>query len=123
MNPNPHIPNRPDLGVEVVAWAGEFDPKTLRRYYCRSHRIRVDPQIYSPEVKAKLEDGTGWEILDSSRPNLPEKPKSSWEIVRRARFHVHFPEADDLWPLIRGVIREDFSRRSKVHAEARLIEY
>jgi hypothetical protein len=123
MKSDPLIPNQPDLTVEVIAWAGEFHPGTHKRYYCRSFRIRVDRHIYSPDVKAKLEDGTAWEILDTSQAALPEKGKGSWEIVRRARFSVHFPKSENVWPLICRVIREDFPRRSKMVAEARIIEY
>jgi len=121
---NPIVPNRPGIEMEVIAWMGQFKPGKYKAYYCKSHPIRVERDKYPPAEKENLERGIGWEIYEVFPFPRQDSYRKFWETVRRARFAVSLPEAqENIWPMILQVVSHNFSKPSQVQAEARFIEY
>jgi hypothetical protein len=124
MDSDTNIPNRPGQEFEIIAWTENRKKNLGKSYHCRSQKIRVDRTIYSPEEKAKLEKGIGWEIIQTMPPPLPENFRTEWHLVRRARFAMYgFPETDDVWPAILRIILRDFPRGSHPLTLVRPIKY
>ena len=117
----PNIPNQPGIELNVTAWTGSFRPGRYKSYYCTSRQIRVGDD-YPREAKERLERLIGWEIIQTVPEPVRDGKKKSWEIVRRARFTLDFPEPVNVWAWIRKFICEDFSRPSQVLMQVQFID-
>lgn len=120
--PNPVILNTPGVVLSILARTGRTSRGTIRTYLCKSSRVRVDPMVYSPEQRAKLEADVLWEITqDSPAPALDE---FGWSLVPRIRTHI----ADgangfrDAWPILSGMILRTFKSPSRVWIGAYIVE-
>jgi hypothetical protein len=118
----PEILNRAGQEMEILAWSGAFSPGKYKSYHCKSSQVRVDPTIYSPEAKAKLERGIAWEIIQL-QPFPERDPRTkSWEYVARHRFIMQLPESENAFHLILMAIREHFPRRAEIRTQVRFID-
>jgi hypothetical protein len=120
--PNPVILNTPGVVLSILARTGRTSRGTIRTYLCKSSRERVDPMVYSPAQREKLEAAVLWEI--SLNWPSPALDAFGWSLVPQIRTHI----ADgangfrDAWPILSGMVLRTFKSPSRVWIGAHIVE-